>query len=121
MKTIALPHTFFHLPINGLTAGHQSNDYRNGLIRTTQGTNVFLKKAAGIFTTNYLMDAANELLKQNLLGTDINMEFLTLSIRVYGALFLQSFAKSSTAIQFKRPVEKEINSFSHGTTYSFIS
>jgi hypothetical protein len=121
MKTIALPYTFFHLPINNLTAGHQANDYRKDLIRTTQGTNAFLKKATRVFTTNYLMDAANELLKQNLLGTDINMEFLTLSIRVYGALFLQSFAKNASVFYAKASAYRGINSAGHGASYSLFN
>jgi hypothetical protein len=120
MKTIARPHTFY-IPSKDLISNYQVDDSRKAFMRTTKGAGVFLQKAAGIFTTNYLTDAANELLKQNLLGTDINMEFLTLSIRVYGSLFLQSLVKSSAALSFKSPAEKEINSSSLAAAYSFIS
>ena len=38
--------------------------------------------------TAYVVDAIGEGLKQNLLGSEINMEFLTLSARVYFTLFI---------------------------------
>lgn len=36
----------------------------------------------------YLMDAVKEGLKQNLLGAEIDMEFVVLSIRTYGSVLL---------------------------------
>lgn len=67
------------------------------------------------------MDAANELLKQNLLGTDINMEFLTLSIRVYTSLLFRLIAKNGAAFDFKPASERRGNFSSTNATYSFTN
>ncbi len=46
---------------------------------------------------NYISSALNEGLKQNLLGTEINMEFLLLSVRSYSGLLYNMFAYRSNS------------------------
>jgi hypothetical protein len=66
------------------------------IVSLTQNTSNLLRKLAAIhpipdfknpvklkLAGTYLVDALGEGLKQNFLGSDINMEFLTLTIRVY--------------------------------------
>ena len=42
--------------------------------------------------TSYIAGAINEGLKQNLLGNDINMEFVMLSIRSYSSMLMNTLA-----------------------------
>ncbi|GAA4333058.1 hypothetical protein GCM10023149_39610 [Mucilaginibacter gynuensis] len=60
-------------------------------------------------TTTYVVDALGEGLKQNFLGADINMEFLTLAIRVMASASIKTIqqkvikpiaAKTRTAVKY---------------------
>ena len=59
----------------------------------------FGKKSGLTSIGSYLVDALGEGMKQNFLGSDINMEFLVLSIRVYLvqlSRFASGYQKNST-------------------------
>jgi hypothetical protein len=82
---------------------------------------VILKNAAGKLTAKYFTDAFNVLLKQNLLGADIDMEFFMLTIRVYSSSILSLAAKSSAALNFKVLTNSKYNLPLLGRTLSFIN
>lgn len=62
----------------------------------------------------YLMDAIKEGLKQNLLGAEIDMEFLVLSIRTYGGMLLNIANQPNTVKQLPAHTDSS-ESFSNNT------
>lgn len=60
--------------------------------KNTFHINLHLDAASLKPVKNYIVDAINEGLKQNLLGSDINMEFLMLSVRSYSSMLMNTLA-----------------------------
>lgn len=67
----------------------------------------------------YIVDALNEGLKQNLLGADINMEFLVLSIRSYAkALISIGHINEAKQLSSGQPVEGNSSFFDNNHTFA---
>ncbi|NCD71505.1 hypothetical protein [Mucilaginibacter agri] len=83
--------------------------------------NLQLNAVSGNAIKTYVVDALNEGLKQNLLGADINMEFLVLSIRSY-AQALVSLTRVNTAkpLSNAQPIKSGSSFFDHNN-HSFIN
>lgn len=130
MKTTALTRNTIGTYSKGLLSYRLNNQKqyltRIGLLKlyaapAANAASVVFKKAIGKISAKYFMDAANELLKQNLLGTDINMEFLTLSIRAYTSLIFWLIAKNAATFNFQPASERRGNFSSTNATYSFTN
>jgi hypothetical protein len=76
MKIVSLTQNTSGSLLRKVTALNPISDFKNPILLKSVGT--------------YLVDALGEGLKQNFLGSDINMEFLTLTIRVYLIRFIKS-------------------------------
>lgn len=76
MKIVSLTQNTSGSLLRKVAALNPISDFKNPVLLKSVGT--------------YLVDALGEGLKQNFLGSDINMEFLTLTIRVYLIRFIKS-------------------------------
>lgn len=76
MKIVSLTQNTSGSLLRKVAALNPISDFKNPILLKSVGT--------------YLVDALGEGLKQNFLGSDINMEFLTLTIRVYLIRFIKS-------------------------------
>ncbi|MDF2432666.1 MAG: hypothetical protein JWP44_2297 [Mucilaginibacter sp.] len=130
MKTAAQLHNTFgtpsksgiayrpNVPLEQAIRTHLSKFYLSPALNAADS---ILKNATGKLTAKYFMDAFNVLLKQNLLGADIDMEFFMLTVRVYGSSVLNLAAKGSAALNFKVLAGSKNNLPMLGRTLSFIN
>ncbi len=99
MKTLDLHHNALNDFPARLQALRHKLAVRNGVQLHLPKVNFQFNAESGKQIKIYLMDAIKEGLKQNLLGAEIDMEFLVLSIRTYGEVLLNMANKPNPVKQ----------------------
>ncbi|WCT11419.1 hypothetical protein [Mucilaginibacter jinjuensis] len=105
MKTLDLHHNALHdFPAKVQALRHKLAEKASVQLHLPKVNFHFNAKSTQQIKT-YLMDAVKEGLKQNLLGAEIDMEFVVLSIRTYGSVLLNMASQPNPVKQLPMHTE----------------